>query len=111
MLCAGRVTNDIETIESSANGIIFSDISDHLPIVHVRSFKTHKMTTPVKEFICKRIINNFQIKTFTGIMKSTSWENVFSSNDASESYNGFFDVFSTVYEQSFPLTRKKVKKY
>jgi hypothetical protein len=33
MLCAGRVTNDIETIESSTNGIIFSDISDHLPIV------------------------------------------------------------------------------
>jgi endonuclease/exonuclease/phosphatase family metal-dependent hydrolase len=26
-------TNDIETIESSTKGIIFSDISDHLPIV------------------------------------------------------------------------------
>ena len=28
-------TNDIENIESSTNGIIFSDISDHLPIVHM----------------------------------------------------------------------------
>ena len=28
-------TNNIEGIENSLNGIIFSDISDHLPIVHV----------------------------------------------------------------------------
>jgi hypothetical protein len=69
-----------------------------------------EVTTRVKEFICKRIITDSQIKTFTGIMESTSWENVFSSNNATESYDGFFDVFSTVYEKSFPQTKKKVKK-
>ena len=28
-------TNDTEKIDSSINGIIFSDISDHLPIVYI----------------------------------------------------------------------------
>jgi hypothetical protein len=51
-------TNDIENIESSTNGLIFSDISDHLPIVHVRNSKIHHETTGMAEFICKRIIND-----------------------------------------------------
>ena len=29
-------TNDTEVIDFTSNGIIFSDISDHLPVVHVR---------------------------------------------------------------------------
>jgi hypothetical protein len=32
-------TNDIETIKSSTNWLIFCDISDHLPIVHIRNSK------------------------------------------------------------------------
>ena len=34
-------TNDIETIETSSNGLIYSDISDHLPIFHIRNSKTY----------------------------------------------------------------------
>ena len=30
-------TNDIKIIESSTNGIIYSDISDHLPVTHTRN--------------------------------------------------------------------------
>ncbi len=30
-------TNDIEQIESSKNGLIFTDISDHLPVFHITS--------------------------------------------------------------------------
>jgi hypothetical protein len=103
-------TNDIESVESNTNGIIFSDISDHLPIVHVRSLKSNQKIRPAKEYTFKRIINDSNIKTFTDTIKSTSWENVLSSNDTTESYNRFFDIFSTVYERSFPMTKKKVKK-
>ena len=37
-------TNDIEVIDSSSNKIIFSDISDHLPVVHVRYIATRTET-------------------------------------------------------------------
>ena len=102
-------TNDIETIDSSINGIIFSDISDHLPIVHVRRSKTHKKITPVKNITFKRNINDSHMKIFTETIKENTWENVLSSNDTTESYNRFFNIFSTVYE-SFPLTKKKINK-
>ena len=103
-------TNDIETIDSSTNGIIYSDVSDHLPIVHLRSLKSHKKTKPVEEFISKRLINDDNMKKFTDRIKNTSWEGVLSTNDTTESYNGFFDLFSTVYESSFPITKKKNNK-
>ena len=34
--------NNIEKLESSTNGIIFGDLSDHLPIVHMCNLSTHK---------------------------------------------------------------------
>ena len=39
-----------------------------------------------------------------------SWENVLSTNDTAESYNGFFDLFTTLYERRFPMTKKKINK-
>ena len=36
-------TNNIEKLDSSINGIIFSDISDHLPIVHVCTMDTFQI--------------------------------------------------------------------
>jgi hypothetical protein len=103
-------TNDIENIEYSTNGIIFSDISDHLPIVHVRNSKMHHETTRTAEFICKRIINDSNIQSFTNEIKCISWENVLSNNNSAESYNELFDLFANVYEKSFPLTKKVLKK-
>ena len=104
-------TNDIETIDSSINGIIFSDISDHLSIVHVRRSKTHKKIMPIKDFNFKRNMNVSRIKIFTETIKDTTWEHVLSCNDTTESYNEFLKIFSTAYEKSFPLTQKKIGKY
>ena len=58
-------TNDIENIEDSTNGILFCDISDHLPIVHVRDLKTRHETPPAKEFIYKRVIRDSNVKSFS----------------------------------------------
>ena len=43
-------TNDTEALESSSNGIIFSDISDHLPMVHVRNYEIHTETIAKEKF-------------------------------------------------------------
>ncbi len=58
-------TNDIETIETSSNGLIFSDISDHLPIFHIRNSKTYheknqKSYLPVKGLSMMPIFNRLQ---------------------------------------------------
>jgi ASC-1-like (ASCH) protein len=103
-------TNDIETIESSTNGLIFCDISDHLPIVHIRNSKNYHEKTSKTEFTCKRIINDANVQSFTNTIKNISWENVLSENNSTESYNKFFNLFSTSYEKNFPLTKKVTKR-
>jgi hypothetical protein len=69
-------TNNIENIDSSLNGIIFSDISDHLPIVHIcnmdsNSFNIRKKVTKTSKY--KRVINNANIKSFTNTIKNISF--------------------------------------
>ena len=51
-------TDDIEALESSSNGIIFSDISDHLPIVHVRNYKLQKETIQKMNLFIREILMN-----------------------------------------------------
>jgi fructosamine-3-kinase len=42
--------------------------------------------------------------------KYISWGNVLSENNMTESYNKFFNLFSTSYEKNFPLTKKVTKR-
>ena len=79
-------TNDIEALESSSNGIIFSDISDHLPTVHVRNSKSQKETIQKNEFVYKRNFHDSNTRSFTNEIKSLSWEKTTSNNNALESF-------------------------
>ena len=42
------------------------------------------------------------------LLTQSKVHHVLSSNDTTESYNEFFNIFSTVYERSFPMTKMKV---
>jgi hypothetical protein len=99
-------TNDIEVTNSSSNGIIYSDISDHLPVVHVHNFEKHKETPLKNEYVLKRNINGSNTQSFTNTIKGLSWEAVTSNHDEIESCNNFFNIFSSTYEENFPLTKK-----
>ena len=54
-------TNNLEQLDDSINGIIFSDISDHLPIVHICLTQTCLAKTPGKMliFIYKIVYTNY----------------------------------------------------
>jgi endonuclease/exonuclease/phosphatase family metal-dependent hydrolase len=59
-------TNNIEKVENSINGIIFTDISDHLPILHMFDSKNPvENSTKQTNVIYKREINNSNITSFT----------------------------------------------
>ena len=67
-------TNNIEKLENSINGIIFSDISDHLPIIHKFDSNNHKVnesgSTKQSNLIYKRVINNSNITSFSDTIKN-----------------------------------------
>ena len=99
-------TNDTKVIDSSSNGIIFSDVSDHLPVVHVRNIAAHTDTIQKNEYIFKRNFNDSNTQSFINTIKSLSWEKVISNNNEIESYNEFLNIFSATFEKNFPLTTK-----
>ena len=90
-------TNNIE------NGIIYSDISDHLPIVQVCEINNYEKTLPQENTKHKRLSNDKNIKSFTNAIKNTSWEKILSNNnDPNVTFNEFSGVFMTAFESNFP---------
>ena len=86
-------SNDLDQLESSINGLIFSDISDHLPIFHLASLSSN---TDVSEKGNNSHYNitvdkdiSYNLASFLVSVKNISWESTYQTNDACESYNNF----------------------
>ena len=88
----------------SFNGILYTDITDHLPIFTIsKDFKiSHK-----DRFHLIRNTNTDNIKTFNRKIQSLNWEEIISCNDCQIAYSQFHDLFIKYYDECFPL--KKVK--
>ena len=88
------------------NGITFSDISDHLPIVHICNMDNNKecekQTTNEPDYT--RIFNKKNINSFTDEIKNVSWSNVLTNANPEIAFNEFSDSFRKIYETNFPLT-------
>ena len=63
-------TNDLDQVQSSSNGLIFTDISDHLPIFHIASVSLKKYKSNMK--ISQRKINNCNLLSFSNTVKDIS---------------------------------------
>ena len=103
-------TNNMEQLDDSINGIIFSDISDHLQIVHM--FNTNMFGKNARENVnnvtYQRIFNETNTEVFKNAIKTLSWDNILNeTNDAEKAYNKFLEMFTDVYEANFPLKKKQ----
>ena len=102
-------TNNLEQLSDSLNGIIFSDISDHLPIVHV--FYTNMFVKKTSKYVVdatyQRVFNKVNIRTFQEQMKNTSWNSVLNETSVpKKAYKDFLKLFSNVFEANFPFKKK-----
>ena len=108
-------TNNLEEVENSLNGIIFSDISDHLPIVHVsktnvlgKNTHNRKNTNTVTYH---RIFSKTNINTFENEIKDIYWNEILNeTNDPEKAYIQFLGVFLDIYEANFPIKQRKNSK-
>ena len=103
-----KYTIKIDKIDKSFNGIIFSDISDHLPIVHIcdldNSNNNNKQTFEKSDN--KRILNSENIKTFTNEIKNVSWSSVLTNMHPESAFKEFSKLFTSIYEKNFPFRNK-----
>ena len=73
-------TNSLDESDESVNGIIFSDISDHLPIVHM--FNTNIFSKPptrnvnIPNVSYQRTFNKINIEAFKNAIRTLSWNNI-----------------------------------
>jgi hypothetical protein len=91
--------------------IIYSDISDHLPVaVRVEYTMSSKNKLPTE--IYKRSFNPQAIVDFNAALSNVSWCEVYDllvfEADPSHAYNVFTDVYKTLFDKFFPL---KIIKY
>ena len=94
-------TNDIEKLKSCTNGLIFNDISDHLPIVHMSNLNNHKENSKQTKPKHKRLINNSSSNLFINSIKNTSWRDVLTKKNPTEALNEFSKIYITAFESNF----------
>ena len=91
------------------SGIIFSDISDHLP-----NFIIIKNQSPSlkKERPLIRIFGHKNTKKFQEKIKSADWTEFYKTNDPEKALSIFYLNYNKAYNASFPikqLSREKAK--
>ena len=92
-------SNNLEL--SMISGILYSDLSDHLPIFQVTQLKVPTNPVPYKRQI--RIINNTNTSEFKSKISKIDWSYLYNFNSTNNCYNTFSNVLISIYNESFPL--------
>ena len=87
------------------NGILYTDISDHLPIFSIINKSKTKCDTD--KFVHKRIYNSINNQKFCNMMERVDWNFVLSSVNCQQAFSAFYDKFKQCYESCFP--KQKIK--
>lgn len=90
---------------SFVNGILYTDISDHLPVFCIK--KNCQRNIEAK-FITKRIFNEANTRKFHEQLNTVNWNDVVDTTDCQEAYSKFHDYFCRCYEEAFPLVKIKI---
>ena len=87
-------------------GILYTDISDHLPLFAVNEAQSAHNCPSHFSF---RPINNASISSFVDQLSIESWSNVLSNQDPNLAYDSFLSIFKDHYDTAFPLTTRKTR--
>ena len=83
------------------SGILYADLSDHLPVFQVTHLKMIAEPPRQKRFV--HLINSTSMLAFRSKLEGIDWSSVYSSNSVNESYDTFSSLLTLAYSMSFPL--------
>ena len=92
-------TNNLE--HSMNSGILYTDLSNHLPIFQVTHLKLDAESFPQKRLA--RLINSATIAAFRSRLETTDWSLIYNSDSTIDSYDTFSSLLISGYHKSFPL--------
>ena len=93
------------TTESLA-GILYADISDHLPLFVINKPHTSTNLSPESNLIKFRKFTDISKPQFKEKLQSLSWDELYTMTNTEQAYNFFLQKIVDEYEQAFPLTEK-----
>jgi hypothetical protein len=102
-------TNNFTDGHNLTQGLLFSDISDHLPIFHINceSSSNNKQV----EYIWKRTFSNNAINGFKNACSLTNWDTITQTENTQGAYTKFQDMIQNLYNNYFPIKKLKVNIY
>ena len=99
-------SNDILGTNYQSHGIIYTYISDHLPIVLLtKQINDTKVDTVIET----RIYNEQATTTFKERIDQITLDEIYASKHPQESYSKFLNEVLFVYNKSFQLIKKTVR--
>lgn len=91
------------------NGILISDISDHLPVFYVSKENFVNHCSPQYVTSRYRDINDSNLNKFVTKMSMLNWDDNESTENVNACYRIFMSKFGSLYKQCFPLISKRTK--
>lgn len=96
-------TNDLNNY--SASGLLFTDISDHLPVFTILS--DQNQTNNKNTWLTFRDKSANNMAKFKDGLQNATWNDLIGYNDPNSAYGSFLSKYTAIYNTCFPL--KKVK--
>lgn len=92
------------------NGIIYYDISDHLPIFTIDPYDKHLLHIPNKEHTTRRKETKRNIESLKIDLSQKDWYDIYFERDLNSSYDKFINKLLFYYNKNVPLSRIKSNK-
>ena len=89
------------------NGVLYYDISDHLPIFTIRSLKTFNKNSERSNYKKKRKESERNITSLNVDLTQEGWDNVLQETDADRAYEIFLQRLLFYYNKNIPLVKPK----
>ena len=98
-------TNNTSASQQQFPGILYNDLSDHLPIF---TFDKTIGTSKRKITIKKRVYTDNAVQSFRSLIHDTDWSFLNSISDSETAYSTFIDTFKKIHDNSFPLKTMEI---
>ena len=102
------IANCVFNLDSFCDsGLLFSDISDHLPVFSILSNKLDCVSSNNK-WITYREKTTANMEKFRSELEHCDWERALDNVDASDAYKIFLQKFTSLYNNCFPVKRTRL---
>lgn len=95
--------------QNQISGILFNDLSDHLPIFQICLGDKGKLRKKNAVYYKTRVMSEDKMTLFSEDLNKQNWDPILTNTDAEQSYKAFKEVFNTIYNKYFPIITIKHK--